>query len=535
MHRRKVRELKLILVDDEKGIVEGLKKMIDRYIPECEVIGTAYNGREGFELIQKRQPDIVITDIRMPQAGGLEMIQLLKAVDIQSKFILLSGYADFEYAQKGMKLGVNFYINKPVEEQELRDCVCQVMDTIRIERSKVQEMDALKLASYQRFQEDGLRDILDMGNDDTEIAEELLRIGCAPEEGAQFACMLIEIRSKADGLRELGFDAVFRQIDLVFSQYSGVYRFRYTGAQIAVIVMHGAALESRDMGNTAQRLHEVLFRQLNVSSVIGIGSVQNRPGGISQSFEEARNALSYQVIKGAEPVISFTQIMSLTGKNELVTEEIIGDLEAAIDNMDERESVVIIHRIFKIIEAEPNFSPVDLQQQCLNLLLLSIRKISFQQLQQNTLLSRQLLSLEGISRFKTLASLEQWMVEVIGGIIAFMLEHRALKKKDMISEIKKYVTDHYDESLSLAELAARFYMNPYYLSQYFKQKTGETYLNFLTHIRISRAKEMLEQTDMKVYEICHKVGYSDAQHFARMFEKWTGFKPREYRKSLAEG
>ncbi|MCG7381601.1 response regulator [Paenibacillus sp. ACRRY] len=526
--------MKLILVDDEKGILEGLKKMIDRYIPECEVVGTAYNGREGFELIQKWQPDIVITDIRMPQVGGLEMIQMLKEVDIQSKFILLSGYADFEYARKGMQLGVNFYINKPVEEQELRDCVCQVMDTIRIERSKVQEMDALKLASYQRIQEDGLRDILDMGNDHTEIAEELQRIGCMPKQGTQFTCILIEIRSKADRLKELGFDPVFRQIDLVFRQYSNVYRFRYSGAQIAVIVMHDEALESRDMVNTTQRLHEVLFRQLNVSSVIGIGSVQNRPGGVSQSFEEARNALSYQVIKGAEPIISFTQIMNLTGKSELVTEEMIADLEAAIDNMDERESVDMIHRIFRKIEADSGFSPADLQLQCLNILLLSIRKVSFQQLQQNRLLSRQLLSLEGISRFKTLASLEQWMVEVIGGIIGFLLEQRTPKKKDMISEIKEYVTDHYDEPISLAELAARFYMNPYYLSQYFKQKTGETYLNFLTHIRISKAKELLEQTDMKVYEICHKVGYSDAQHFARMFEKWTGFKPREYRKSLAK-
>ena len=170
--------------------------------------------------------------------------------------------------------------------------------------------------------------------------------------------------------------------------------------------------------------------------------------------------------------------MNRTGKSELVTEEMIADLEAAIDNLDERESVDMIHRIFREIEAEPGFNPADLQQQCLNILLLSIRKVSFQQLQQNRLLSRQLLSLEGISRFKTLASLEQWMVEVISGIIEFLLEQRTPKRKDMISEIKEYVTDHYDESISLAELAARFYMNPFYLSQYFKQKTGETYLNF---------------------------------------------------------
>ena len=106
--------MRLILVDDEKGIVDGLKKMISRYIPECEVVGTAYNGLEGFKLIQKMHPDIVITDIRMPQTDGLDMIRMLKDVSIQTKFILLSGYADFEYARRGMQLGVQFYINKPV-------------------------------------------------------------------------------------------------------------------------------------------------------------------------------------------------------------------------------------------------------------------------------------------------------------------------------------------------------------------------------------------------------------------------------------
>ncbi|MFE6076517.1 response regulator [Paenibacillus sp. NPDC057886] len=524
--------MKIILVDDEKGILEGLKKMVSRYIPECEVVGTAHNGIDGFNIIQKWQPDIVITDIRMPQANGLEMIKMLKDMDSQSKFILLSGYADFEYARRGMQLGVNFYINKPVEERELRECVCLVMESIRSERMKLHEIDNMKQDFQCRIQEEALRDILDLGNDHMELVEELLRVNRIYVKDSKFASILIEMNANVDFLKEYGFDPVFRQIDLTLRQYDGVYRFRYSGSQIAVVITHNATLETGELVRAIHRLNEALTLNLKLSIVIGVGTVKNRPTGISQSFEEARNALSYKLIKGTASVIPFSEIMNLAVRSKLVPEELISALEAAIDNMDEHECVVIIHEIFGGIADKPTVSPVDLQLQCLNILLMSIRKMSIQQLQQNELIGRHILSLEGISRFETLAYLEEWMVQVIHGIIAFKLENHISKKKVLISEIKEYVTDHYNEPISLAEVATHFFINPYYLSQYFKQKTGETYLNFLTQIRVSKAKELLENTDMKIYEICHEVGYSDPQHFARMFEKLTGSKPREYRKNL---
>ncbi|MBB6694843.1 helix-turn-helix domain-containing protein [Cohnella xylanilytica] len=180
-------------------------------------------------------------------------------------------------------------------------------------------------------------------------------------------------------------------------------------------------------------------------------------------------------------------------------------------------------------------SPAELQLQCLTILLSSARTLSFEQLQQNDFLGRHILTLEGISRFRTLDSLENWMIQVMRGILAFKREHRIPKKKNLIAEVKEYVSKHYQESITLADLAARFYLSPIYLSQLFKQRTGDTYLNYVVQVRIDRAKELLENTDLKVYEICQKVGYSDTQHFARLFERLTGSKPSEYRKRAQEG
>ncbi|MFC0215283.1 helix-turn-helix domain-containing protein [Paenibacillus chartarius] len=523
--------MKVFLVDDEKGIVTGLKKLIGRYIPECEVVGEAYNGLEGARLIQDREPDIVITDIRMPHADGLEMIAMLKDAGCPAEFILLSGYADFDYARKGMQLGVRYYMNKPVEEEELRDCVCKVMNGIREDRDKLQEVDELKQEVRSRILESTLRDIIDAGGDNSVYVGEWLRMAGIPEEHTRFVCALLEFDGGSGTLAENRMNPVFRHVDRALNRFRGVYRFRYAGSQLAIVVAHGEDIESGEIARSLNRLKEAVFRELQLSMTAGIGMVKDKAVEISSSFEEARHALSYKVIQGARTVISYPEIRSLTGERRNVPEELIDKLEAALNNMDEEKCISLIGEIFCWMEAEFIASPAELQLLCLNIVLSSVRKMSFQQLQQNDFLGRHILSLEGISRFRTLERLEQWMVEVIQGIIAFNLEHNISKKKDIIAEVKKYVAEHYNESISLAELAARYFINPYYLSQLFKQKTGDTYLNFLAQVRINKAKELLEKTNLKVYEISQTVGYSDTQHFSRLFEKLTGCKPSEYRRN----
>nr|WP_275984182.1 response regulator [Paenibacillus hamazuiensis] len=519
------------MVDDEAGILDGLQILIECYIPACKVVGAAYNGIEGVKLIQEQKPDIVITDIRMPQADGLEMIRTLKEAGCPAKFILLSGYADFEYARRGIQLGVQFYLNKPVEEEELRDCIHKVMEVIKAEKAKLQEVEDLKQQVHNRMQENCLRDVIDVGSENTDYVEELLRMASIPIEDNFFVCALLELGNTFENFKEFVLEPVFRQIDHAFGQYRKVYRFRYSRGQIALVVAHDRDMVYEDLVGSIQRLKESLYRELKLSMTVGIGTVHERAAGISRSFEEARYALSYKVIKGADVVIPYPEIISLPGMAHPISEDMIVQLESGLDNMDEAECVRIIRDIFRQMESERGMSPVDLQLQCLNILLSSVRKMSFLQLQQNNFLGGKLFSPEDASRIRTLEQLEQWMVQVFRGIISFKLEKKIPKKKDIITQIKEYVKDHYNDQISLADLSERFFINPYYLSQLFKQKTGDTYLNFLAQIRINKSKDLLEKTNLKVYEICQMVGYSDAQHFARLFEKLVGVKPSEYRKN----
>ncbi|MFS0724297.1 helix-turn-helix domain-containing protein [Paenibacillus sp. 1P07SE] len=524
--------MKIVLVDDEKGIVEGLKYIINRYLPECTVAGVAYNGVEGASVIRRVKPELVITDIRMPQSDGLDMIKGLKEQCCPAKFILLSGFAEFEYARRGLNLGALSYINKPVEEEELQTAVQQAMKVIREEKEKQREVEDLQQKYHNRIQERALREVLDLDSTNAELMQELLGTAQIRTENTWLLSMILEFSNSGGAIKEDSLEQLYAQVDGTLGDYREVYRFRYSGTQIAVVVTSGTPIGYAELIRSVHKLKENVYRQLERTMTVGVGTIQREAAGISRSFEEARYALSYQVVKGTNTIIAYPEISQPSSKSQPVSEELISRLEAALDNMDGQACSATIREIFGRLGSEPDMSLGDLQRHCLNILLSSVRKMSFQQLQQNDFLGRHLLSLDEMSRFQTLAQLEDWMIQAIRRILQFKEEHHVPKKKDIIAEVKEYVNAHYNEQITLAELSARFFISPYYLSQFFKQKTGETYVNYLTRIRINKAQELLEKTDLKVYEICQLVGYSDGQHFARMFEKLTGCKPRDYRKNL---
>ncbi len=460
-------------------------------------------------------PDIVITDIRMPQADGLEMIRRLKAAGCKSKFIVLSGYAEFEYARKGIELGVKFYINKPVEEEELEECVTKVIAEIEGER-----------AQSRQWSEYVLRDMLDNGYDVNVHGSEVQQLRWLVP-GGFYACLLLEPDRESEGMREDRAESQLTRVEQIFRHYGRVQAIRYAGNRLAVLVMEGKEMNEAALVRTVRKLQEAVSEEWGCPVSAGIGRAYPILGGIGRSFEEAQQALRYRVIKGAEAVIAYGDIERLASGTKSVTEEDIGSLEKCIDEMDAAGSAAVIGRIFRSIESESALSLEALQQICSMILLAGMMRMPYMQL--GDFDGRQLLTLEGIARCRTMEELKAGVTRTIDGIISQKLRSIP-RKKDVIAEIKEYVAAHYAGNITLADLSARFFLNPYYLSQLFKEKTGDTYLSYLVGVRMAKAKELLEETDLKVYEICQTVGYSDTNHFSKLFEKQNGCTPSEYRK-----
>lgn len=262
---------------------------------------------------------------------------------------------------------------------------------------------------------------------------------------------------------------------------------------------------------------------------IGVGEIYPEITGISKSFEEARYALNYQIIKGKNRVIIYDEVANAPTSRANIDNEDIRCLEAGIENANIENCNTTIDNILHKLVGTPGIRLPDIQLQCLNILMAGIRKIGPMPIQINEQLGKNLLSLEGISRFQTLDQLKQWLLQVIQSIIELKTLHNNPVKKDLITDVKEYISQNFAQNLTLAVLANRFFINPFYLSQLFKEKTGETYLSYVMKVRINKAKELLETTNLKMAEVCELVGYTDTKYFSKLFEKLAGCKPSEYK------
>ena len=192
----------------------------------------------------------------------------------------------------------------------------------------------------------------------------------------------------------------------------------------------------------------------------------------------------------------------------------------------------IVESIFRKMSRQESLSPEVLQATAINLVLSGISKMPFMQLQLNEYLGKNILSLDNIAKFQTMEQLKHWIINVLQGMNELMLKQSMPEKRDVIEESKEYIARHFEQDITLNDISERFFINPYYFSQLFKKRTGVTYQKYLTGIRIARAKKLLEETDLKLFEISEMVGYSDVNYFRRVFEKYEGVKPNEYRKQL---
>lgn len=518
---------RVLIVDDEPGIAEGISFIVERMMPECMVVALAYDGIQGYEKAITLKPDIIMTDICMPDVDGLEMIRRLKEADSPSRFIILSGYADFQYARTAISLGVEEYITKPVEEDELCMALTNTCNLIKDEQWKREQKQELEQAIMGYT----LKDILESADSTADIIKlRLLNLGF-PNTYQWHVCTVVENNGEyPNEMRENFLFEIKKLADLHLSFCKERMVIPYSEDSALIILASDS--EYQKLSDSMGKLRLDLAKGLGVSINIGIGRIYHKAEEIRKSFGEARCALNYKIIKGLDCVIMYDQICGLDAKPKLVDPEDIKRFENCIDNMDDKGCKLVIEEIFKKVEKEKDLTLSDLQLLSLNLILTGIRKMSFMQIQMNEYLGKNIFSLDSISKFQTTTQLKNWIYNMLKSMNELMLKNSLPEKRDIVEEAKDYMKKNFNKNISLNDISERFYINPYYFSQLFKKKTGENYQNYLMALRVGRAKKLLEETDLKIYEICEMVGYADINHFNKIFDRIVGVKPSEYKKNI---
>lgn len=520
--------IKVLIVDDEPKLREGLRTFIDWGAYDYEVVDTAANGNEALEKYQHYHPDLILADIRMPGMDGLQLIEKLRLQDPNLHILILSGYADFSYAKKAMIHRVDGYLLKPVDEDELKDYLSKIKLTIDEEKASEQ----WKHVTAEWNREALIQSVL-TGEDEeapTPLCERAHEVGIS---GKVFQILLLAPQMEGDAdaqINTLIRKALVRQFEepgrgwvfaihskfgvllkepLLTVELAGIYRelaaeLADLGIRYAVALGKkvGCLTEIRESYRTAcdlVRRHFILDQgtiltpdSLSVGTDADVGSGASPGAGRQLSTDELGEQLFYAVdIGNREAVKSLLHQLGEAYK-----------AEGAMENEIKNRYVELLTTIFsKALKQLPE---------------LQNRSKEFSDGYSKIQKAYSILELNGLA---------EHLLQQIMNQLGEDGKHREVKI--MLDLIHR----NYSENLKLETLSGILHYNSAYLGKLFKNTTGEYFNTYLDKVRIEKAKHYLEE-GLKVYQVAEKVGYTNVDYFHSKFRKYVGISPSAYRKQM---
>ncbi|EKQ58308.1 MULTISPECIES: response regulator [unclassified Clostridium] len=513
---------KAIVVDDEEMIRKGICNVIPWEKLKINNVKMASSGIEAIKIMEDEIFDIMITDICMTEMDGLSLVEKMNDLNPKLKIIVLTGYDNFEYAQKCCKMQVEDYLLKPVDEIELENTIERLVEKLEHEKTIIHKQkidnriqvltEQLKLEQimqnllYERMMADEINKVLDEYSYNN---EEMLQIA--------LVCPVIDDNlAWRQHFELLNLSIKNTCIELFDSKKEGItFEDRNKNIVIAAFIREGL----EDVTIRIQRLIEYLKNEYDINPKVILGSEVDGFNKINISYNDAcvllNNKSAYGGIITKEP-----RELRLSLFNERVQEFRKG----MVDNIDDVEKVMNIYEAFAETIEFYNLSTSLVKKTCFDIgggvyfsYMMEKGEVSDNKL--NSLL----ISLQNCSSNDAIKITRDFIMQILQGDIG--------ESHEIIRKAKSYINDHLNEDISVYSIAEMLYLTPTYFSKLFKHSTGEGCNNYIIRKRIQKAKSLLETTSMKTGKIATLVGYKDTNYFSLAFKKQTGMSPTEFRES----
>ena len=532
--------LKVFLVEDEVIIRNGVKKSINWEKEGYDFVGEASDGELAYPMILKERPDILITDIRMPFMDGLELSRLVKEKLPNIRIMLLTGYGEFDYAKQAISIGVADYLLKPISSVMLLEALGKVRDTIL----KEQEDKALLAQYEQEMQENTERDKMKFFQ---KMLFGGLSMGQILEEGKQFELDLMAaayqvvlfqiLQTKAAQEEPDKVVAAYEKIDRIAEELPFVYSFHreIDGWAFLLTADSDEQLQENKL-RLKDNLEKIMKKWPELDYFGAIGMPVERLRNLKESFRDADRAFAERFALPPDQITEGTQLTSKDGVRDGIEVKGIvqvGTLRTMIGkflNNGTRDEVKEFCDMYLEQIQQDNLSSSLLRQYLIvdvsAEVLSFIRKLSPDAELENEIeeLNRVLLEKHSIEE------LRNYLIGFLTETIDLRDDVSGRKYTDLIEAAKKEIDENYmSDEISLNTVSVRVGMSPSYFSAVFSRETGMTFVEYLTEVRMNKAKEYLMCSSMKMTEIAFEVGYRDPHYFSYIFKKTQGCTPKEYR------
>lgn len=528
--------LNVLISDDEPNICGLIEKLIDWSEMQLNLIAVSNDSSETLGIIRSKKPDIVITDIKMPGMSGLELIKQTIEDGLNIHFIIISGYNDFDYARTAIQYGVDAFLLKPINKQELRNVLSRISLKITDDRLKQQEEKDTRNKinkSLARIRRSFLTDIFY----DHILSSDLSISRINDEYGFNFTenlfrFLLIKLDSAScsdDKLSSTACD-ISCELENKFRSICCEFEHCYTCGNIIILLnyfSHDSGIVKNMIGYFFDALEKFRGGTSNIHITMSVGSETGNFSEITSSMHTAKCGIKSRIINGTDKLVYFSS--SDISENVIFPmREYRSEISDFIEIMD-FDSAISVTKLFLdsnydlIVKAAPSAPDI----------LKSVAQIF----------------LTAVNEYHNIESTYRKNFESICDVIDSMFVYRdmisyTLEKLTEITDniqlgngsstkkmriVKDYIDRHYGEKLDLEDVAAIVYLNPSYLGTLFKQETGMSFSNYLFQVRMDAAKNMLRDVKYNISEISEKVGYKEPRYFSKSFKKYTGVNPREYR------
>ncbi len=526
--------IKVMIVDDEPYIRQGLKILINWEQYGFILSGEAATGKEALELMESGEYDLVITDIKMPNMGGLELIERTwEQVSKQISFIILSGYNEFEYARKAIKYSVIDYVLKPVQKEELIWALESFKDQYYKEIAERKRLEDSNKMRFDRY----LSDLL-LNKYDTEALEYVKRY---LYDTVKLRFINIEYDSADEGFQRLSNEEKTREKNILYDSlrvylcenwYHAYMDAAYGREAYGVGFIYvkklgeGIGLNEKDY---ILRLYQKLSEALKHKIILYIGQRVEDISQISESYKSATIAHTFQLFSREMDIAYYDELVNKprTGRYP-IDKYMMDDLIKAIEENDEKgieDRIDAVYEYLKNLATEPDIIKINLDYLLFNLICMA--KDLDSDFDQGDIYK--MISQGGYEKMAIRGSVKHFK-EFALEFSAYLMQLRQHTFGGVLTEIEKEITEHYMDNLSLKYLSEKYYINSAYLGQIFKRQYGSSFKDYLNNYRIDRSSELLRRSDEQIYLIASAVGFNNTDYFISKFVQIKGITPLQYRK-----
>lgn len=541
--------LKVFLVEDETIIREGLRDIIPWQQYGCTLVGDAGDGEQALPMIRELQPDVLITDIKMPFMDGLALSNLVVKEFPNTKIIIISGYDDFEYARQAIRIGAFQYLLKPVTKAMLIKTLNEVQEKIQAEREQENYLEKFRseVQEYEQFSRRRFFENIVSGQlsveEIYERAEELnisIHAQCyslvlySVQAGAGAAWQKSETGDIISGIRD--------SLTQFFMLYPEYLLFRWNMDSYAVLIRGDRAQIDAMTGRCvdAIRTHIQPFEE-KVKWHAAVGRTTERLSGLPACFEELSHIFSYRHLQVDTHILTEENTLGLLS----------GEDENSLRNLDMAKiDPALVRGFFQngqpeeirdfVGEYVDSLRDAAASKMFSQYLMLNVRftaiayleELGYSQEEAQELLP----GVQAISHNVTKEEMKTYICDVLQRALELREQKSKSQSRSLIRQALEYIDRNFaDENISLKEVAGYINVSANYFSAMFSQEMRQTFVEYLTRKRMERAKELLRQTDKRSAEVAAEVGYKDPHYFSFVFRKTQGCTPRDYRTGGKKG